>query len=199
MKKGQEFIYYATGQSVEQLDKIPATEQVRDMGYEILYLTDNVDEFCIKIIGEFDKHKFMSVASPDLDLKSTTNQTEDKSDKHKALLSAVAEILKDKVSQVIVSKRLKTHAVCLSSKGEISIEMEKVLSAMPDKSRMVKAEKVLELNSSHSVFAKLKSLHESKSDDFARVVRVLYTTARIIEGLSVEDSVGFSQDLCSLI
>ncbi|MDR3022158.1 MAG: molecular chaperone HtpG [Clostridiales bacterium] len=199
MKEEQKHIYYATGQSVAQLERLPASERVREQGYEILYLTENIDEFCIKIIDSFDKHKFMSIASPDLDI-GTTDDLNVQTNKNKSLLKKVKEVLKDKVVDVKISHRLKTHAVCLSAKGQISIEMEKVLSGMPDKSKAnARAEKVLEFNPNHKVFERLQELFASKSPDFEKVTRVLYTTARLIEGLTVEDSVEFSEDLCSLI
>ncbi|MCL1944893.1 MAG: molecular chaperone HtpG [Firmicutes bacterium] len=204
MPENQKHIYYATGDSYAKLDRLPSTERVRDAGFEILYLRENIDEFCIKIIGEFDGKKLVSVSSPDLDLPQKEDDkiedTEEDKQKNATLLQDLATGLKDKVTEVKLSNRLKTHACCLTSKGEISIEMEKVFAAMPDKSRGdIKAQKVLEINPNHRVFARLTKLHDDKSTDFGKVARVLYTTARIIEGLSVEDSVGYSEDLLDLI
>jgi molecular chaperone HtpG len=198
-KEDQKSIYYVSGETYDKMDRLPATEQVRELGYEILYLTENVDEFCIKIIGEYKGKKFVSVNSPDLDIVPKDKDTEQDKDKYKQLLQDIATELKDKVTEVKLSNRLKSHACCLSALGEVSIEMEKVFATMPDKSRDIKAQKVLELNPNHRVFDKLVKLHTDKSPDIAKLARVLYTTARIIEGLSVEDSISYSEDLCDLI
>ena len=199
MKPDQKHIYYATGDSYAKLDKLPASDQVRDAGFEILYLKEAIDEFCIKIVDEFDGKKFMSVTSPNLDLPNKVVQEQD-NDVHGELLQAVQKELSEKVVEVKLSTRLKTHACCLSSKGDISIEMEKVFAAMPDKSRAnIKAQKVLELNANHKIFEKLSSFKEQGNPDFGKLCRVLYATARIVEGLSVEDSVSYSEDVLDLV
>jgi molecular chaperone HtpG len=196
LKDDQKHIYYATGDSPAKLDRLPASEHVRDKGCEILYLTDTVDEFCIKIIDSYEGKKFMSVTSPELDLGQGNAAAQE--EQHKDMLDAVLKELDGKVAAVKLSMRLKTHAVCLSAQGEISIEMEKVLTAMPDKPN-VRANKVLEINPHHQAFSRLVSLYKSKSEDFVKAARVLHTTACIIEGLQVEDSVSFAQDLCALL
>lgn len=188
MKEDQKYIYYATGASKERIEKLPQTELVSDKGYEILYFTEDIDEFAIKMLMNYKEKEFKNVSSGDLGIDSEEDdkQTESEQEANKDLFEAMKEILADKVSAVKVSKRLKTHPVCLSSEGEVTIEMEKILSQMPD-NQNVKANKVLEINTNHEVFASLKNAHEADREKLALYTNLLYSQALLIEGLPIED------------
>ncbi|MEQ2466756.1 MULTISPECIES: molecular chaperone HtpG [Bacillaceae] len=199
MPEDQKFIYYASGDSIERIDKLPQTELVSDKGYEILYLTDDIDEFAIKIIANYKEKEFKSVSSGDLGL----NQEEEKEEKeateeNKALFDYMKDILSDKVKGVKVSTRLKSHPVCLTAEGEVSIEMEKVLSMMPE-NQNIKADKVLEINKNHEIFQALREAFENDKDKVALYTNLLYNQALLIEGLSIEDPVEFTNNICKLM
>lgn len=200
MKEDQKYIYYATGESKERIEKLPQTELVSDKGYEMLYFTEDIDEFAIKMLMNYKEKEFKSVSSGDLGIDSEEDdkQTESEQEANKELFEAMKEILADKVSAVKVSKRLKTHPVCLSTEGEVTIEMEKILSAMPD-NQNIKANKVLEINTNHDVFASLKNAHEGDREKLALYTNLLYSQALLIEGLPLEDPVEFTNDVCKVM
>lgn len=192
MAEEQKYIYYATGETIEKADRLPQTELIKEKGYEILYLTEDVDEFAIKVLGSFAEKEFKSVSSSDLDVGSEEDskaETETK-EENKDLFSFLKETLGDKVTEVKATTRLKSHPVCISSAGDLSLEMEKVLNAMPNDQK-VKAQRVLELNINHPIFEKLKMLYESDKDRLKKYADVLYNSALLIEGLTVEDPVAF--------
>ena len=200
MAEEQKYIYYATGETIEKADRLPQTELIKEKGYEILYLTEDVDEFAIKVLGSFAEKEFKSVSSSDLDVGSEEDskaETETK-EENKDLFSFLKETLGDKVTEVKATTRLKSHPVCISSAGDLSLEMEKVLNAMPNDQK-VKAQRVLELNINHPIFEKLKMLYESDKDRLKKYADVLYNSALLIEGLTVEDPVAFSNHLCDII
>ncbi|QAT43606.1 molecular chaperone HtpG [Aminipila luticellarii] len=202
MKEDQKYIYYACGESREQLDKQPQTEMLKDKGYEILYCTDEIDEFAIKIISAVDEKQFKSVSSDDLGIEETAEEKEameKQAEENKDLFAAMKEALEGKVSEVRVSQRLKSHPVCLTSNGEISIEMEKVLNSIPANNDKVSAEKVLEINANHKVFEALKSAFENDKDKVKEYAKLLYNQALLIEGMPVEDPIEFSNAICSLM
>lgn len=200
MKEDQKAIYYACGESAARIAMLPQAEAVRDKGYEILYLTDNVDEFALKMLMQYDEKPFQNVSADDLDLRtdeekeSAKKQVED----NKELLSFLTEALSGKVKAVILSNRLKSHPVCLSSEGAISLEMEKVLNAMPATDK-VQAQRVLELNAAHPVFQKLTKLFAEDKDTLKEYAALLYDQALLIEGMPVEDPVAFSNRICTLM
>lgn len=200
MKEDQKYIYYATGESKERIEKLPQTELVSDKGYEMLYFTEDIDEFAIKMLMNYKEKEFKNVSSGDLGIDSEEDdkQTESEQEANKELFEAMKEILADKVSAVKVSKRLKTHPVCLSTEGEVTIEMEKILSAMPE-NQNIKANKVLEINTNHDVFASLKSAHEGDREKLALYTNLLYSQALLIEGLPLEDPVEFTNDICKVM
>ena len=200
MAEDQKYIYYATAETIEKADRLPQTELLKDKGYEILYLTEDVDEFALKILGNFDGKEFQSVSSSDLDVGSEEDSKEETETKeeNKELFDFLKETLGDKVTEVKATTRLKSHPVCISSAGELSLEMEKVLNAMPNDQK-VKAQRVLELNINHPIFEKLKSLYQSDKDMLKKYADVLYNSALLIEGLTVEDPVAFSNNLCDII
>ncbi len=200
MKEEQKYIYYATGESNEKIAALPQTELLSDKGFEILYLTDDVDEFALKVLESYEEKEFRSVSGKDLGIEDIKDEDEedDEKDINKELFEKMKNILSDEVKDVRVSKRLKSHPVCLINEGEISIEMEKVLRTMPDNPNIT-AEKVLEINEEHDVFKALKEAYKSDEDKFTLFTKLLYNQALLIEGLSVDNPVEFSNDICKLM
>lgn len=198
MPEEQKYIYYAAGDSVERLDKLPQTELVADKGYEILYFTDDIDEFAIKMLGSYKDKEFKSVSSGDLGIDSEEDKMSGEKQDYDELFKQMKEILGDKVSEVRASKRLKNHAVCLSSDGEVTIEMEKVLKAMPY-SKNIKAKKILEINVNHEVMETVKKAFAEDKEKLALYTNLLYNQALLIEGLPVDDPVEFTNDICKLM
>lgn len=199
MPEDQKYIYYATGDSIDRIDKLPQTELVSEKGYEILYFTDDVDEFAIKMLMKYKEKEFKSVSSGDLGIEEESEkQTESEEKESKELFDYMKEVLADKVKNVRASKRLKSHPVCLTAEGEVSIEMEKVLNAMPN-NQQVKADKVLEINVNHEVFASLKAAFEQDKDKVKLFTNLLYNQALLIEGLPINDPVEFTNDICKVM
>ncbi len=201
MKEGQKVIYYACGQSREQLEHLPQTELVKEKDYEILYLTDDVDEFCVRTLREYDGHEFKSVSDGDLDLatQEEKDQVKEQNDKEKELLEAVKSALGDQVAEVRLSARLRSGPVCLATDGGITLEMEKVLSAMPGDQKL-RARRVLELNGSHPVFQKLRELHQAgETEKVKAYAQLLYAQAQLLEGIPVEDPAAFSAALDQIL
>lgn len=202
MPESQKYIYYAAGESVEKLNLLPQAETVRDHGYDILFLTDDVDEFLMQILHAHGEKEFRSISGNDLGLESDEEkkENEEKAEAGKPMFEAMQKALEGKVSEVKLSNRLKTHPVCLSSKGAMSIEMEKVLAAMPNSENAPKAERVLELNGEHPVYASLTAAFEAgDTDKLAQYAKLLYDQACLMEGLSVDDPVAFSEAVCKLM
>ncbi len=200
MKEDQKYIYYAGGESREQIEKLPQTELVKEKGYEILYLTDDVDEFALQMMHDYNEKEFKSVSASDLDLdtEEEKKEFEKQAEENKDLLTFMKDALDGKVKAVVLSKRLKSHPVCLSNEGMLSIEMEKVLNAMPNDQK-VKAERVLEINASHPIFEKLAKLYAEDQEKLKTYAQLLYTQAELIEGMPVEDPVAFSNAVCELM
>ncbi len=200
VKEGQECIYYAAGSSIDQIARLPQTELVLDKGFDILYLTDDVDEFALRVINEYSGKQFKSVSADDLGLTSDEEKeaVKKQSEEHKDLFEAMKAALDGKVSNVILSNRLKTHPVCLSSEGEISLEMEKVLNAMPVDQK-VKAQRVLEINASHPIFDTLGKLFSENKDKLGTYTNLLYNQALMIEGLPIEDPAAFASAISELM
>lgn len=188
MPEDQKSIYYASGETLAKIDLLPQVEAVKDKGYEVLYLTDNVDEFALQMLMNYNEKSFLNVLSDNLDLDteeekdSLKKQNEDSSE----LLKAMKEAIGDSVHSVRFTNKLKNHPVCLSSGGAISLEMEKVLNTMPG-AQGVKAEVVLEINAEHPIAAKLKELFVSDKDKLSKYAKILYAEARLIGGMSVEN------------
>ncbi len=200
MKEGQTSIYYACGDAVERIAKLPQTEMLKDKGYEILYLTDNVDEFALKMLDKYDEKDFKNISSDDLGLETEEEkkEAEKQVEDNKGLLDFMTQALDGKVKAVRLSQRLKSHPVCISSEGAITLEMEKVLNAMPATEK-VQAQRVLELNANHPIFAKLTQLFESDQEKLKTYSQLLYTQAMMIEGFPVEDPVAFCNQICELM
>lgn len=200
MPEDQKYIYYAAGDTIERIEKLPQTELVADKGYEILYFTDDVDEFAIKIMLSYKDKEFKSVSSGDLGIDTDENDNASPADEndHAELFANMKDILTDKVKAVRASKRLKNHPVCLTNEGELSIEMEKILNSMPN-NQNIKADKVLEINTHHEVFKSLQEAYENNRDKFGLYTDILYNQALLIEGLTIEDPVEFTNNICKIM
>jgi len=199
MPEDQKYIYYATGESVERIEKLPQTELVADKGYEILYLTEDIDEFAIKMLQTYKEKEFRSVSSSDLGIETDdTDKEANENSENQELFDYMTSQLSGKVTKVRASKRLKTHPVCLTSDGEISLEMEKILNAMPNNPQ-VKADKVLEINVHHEVFQSLKDAYTNDKEKLALYTSLLYNQALLIEGLPIQDPVEFTNEICKIM
>ncbi|MBR2569977.1 MAG: molecular chaperone HtpG [Paenibacillus sp.] len=200
MPEDQKYIYYAVGDSVDRIEKLPQTEMVLDKGYEILYFTDDVDEFAIKMLMQYKDKEFKSVSSGDLGLDNEEDkeQSEKEAENYKAMFDYMQERLQGKVKAVKASKRLKSHPVCLSTEGELSIEMEKILKAMPN-SQDIQADKVLEINVNHEVFKALEQAMEQDKAKLDLYTSLLYNQALLIEGLPIQDPVEFTNEICKIM
>ena len=203
MKDDQNAIYYAAGESIKKIDLLPQTEFVKSKGYEILYLTDEMDEFVFNILGQYKDKPFKSVSAEDIaedDTEEAKENMKKLEEDNKELLEDIKKALGDKVSEVKLSPRLKSSAVCLTTKGDISLEMEKILSAMP-MDQGIKAERVLELNPEHSVFETLNKIKSEDADGNRLEVyaKLLYDQALLISGIQIDDPVEFSKSVCQLI
>ena len=202
MKEDQKYIYYACGETTDRIDRLPQTELLKDKGFEILYLTDDVDEFALKMMMKYADKEFRNVSDKDLGLETEADSEEiqKQNEDNKELLRFMKDALGDKVSEVKLSERLKSHPVCISSDGGVSIEMEKVLNAMPGSNgQKIQAKRVLELNASHPVFARLQKLFAENPDAVKEYASLLYDQALLIEGLPIEDPVAFSNAVCKLM
>ena len=201
MKEDQKDIYYACGGSIARIEQLPQTELLRDKGYEMLFLTDDVDEFALRMMMKYADKEFKNISSDKLDLETgeEKEQAKKEAEENRGLLDCMKEALSGKVKDVVLSSRLKTHPVCLSAQGAISLEMEKVLNSMPASEQKVHAERVLELNASHPVFRTLSALYETNPEKVKAYAQLLYTQALLIEGLPVEDPVAFSNQICELM
>ena len=198
MSEDQKYIYYASGESIDRIEKMPQTELVLDNNFEILYFTDDIDEFAIKILMNYKDKEFKNVSSGDLGLEENDKETEADNEENKELFEDMKNILSDKVKAVRASKRLKKHPVCLSNEGDITIEMEKVLNAMPN-SQGIKADKILEINVNHEVFKAIKAAYENDKDKLNLYTDLLYNQALLVEGLPIADPVEFTNNICKLM
>jgi molecular chaperone HtpG len=200
MPEDQKYIYYASGDSIERIDKLPQAEFVSEKGYEILYFTEDIDEFAIKMLMTYKEKEFKSISSGDLGIEGEENKSDSESEEkeYKEIFDYMKNILEGKVKDVRVSKRLKSHPVCLATEGDISIEMEKILAAMPD-NQNIKADKVLEINKNHEVFQSLKAAFENDKEKLDLYTKLLYNQALLIEGLPIQDPVEFTNDICKVM
>jgi molecular chaperone HtpG len=207
MKEDQKFIYYAIGETTDKADKLPQTELLKDKGFEILYCTEDVDEFALKMLMNYKEKQFKSVSEGDLGIEETEEEkkkAEEQAASSKDLLEEMKNALSGKVADVRLSKRLKTHPVVLvSGEGGVSLEMEKVLSQMPgaDVSGMgaPKAERILEINADHPILAALQKTFDSDKAVVDEYASLLYNQALLMEGMPIEDPVAFSNSICKLM
>ena len=199
MQEGQEKIFYAAGETIDKIDMLPQVQGVKEKGYEILYLTENIDEFVLKVLMEYDKKQFANVSSDNLDLESKEEKEELKkiNEENKDMFTLMKEEIKD-VEDIRFTHKLKEHPVCLSSEGEISTEMEKVLNSMPN-NQNVKAKMILEINENHPITQKLKDLYLNDKEELKKYSKILYDGARLIEGLNIDNPTEFSNLICELI
>lgn len=201
MKEEQKYIYYACGSSVERIEKLPQTELLLEKGMEILYLTDDIDEFALQMMKEYEGKEFKSASSEDLGVEESEEEKEEakkQAEENKDLLTFMKEALGDRVNDVRLSQRLKTHPVCLASGDGLSLDMEKVLNAMPVDEK-VKAERVLEINASHPILSALQKTYAGNPEQVKVYAEILYNQALLIEGMPIEDPVAFSNAVCGLI
>ena len=200
MSKEQDSIYYACGETIDKIDLLPQVELVKDKGYDILYLTDYIDEFVVKTIMEYEQKKFVNICSKDLDL--STNEEKEKlkktNEKAKKMFDLMKEDLNSEVEEVRYTDRLKKHPVCLTNEGEISVEMEKVMNAMPTDDK-VKAKTILEINKNHPIVKKLEDLYKNDKEKLKEYTKIIYAQARLIEGLSIDNPTEISNLICDLI
>ena len=200
MKPEQKYIYYGCGETVERVLSLPQAETLQEKGFEMLCLTDNVDEFALRMLMKYDDKEFRNISSDDLELESTEEKEKVKelAEENKDMLAFVKESLGDKVKDVRLSGKLKSHAVCITTDGMISTEMEKVLNAMPAQEK-IKAQRVLEINGEHPIFQRLQELYQSDKERLKLYAEILYDQALLLEGISLEDPSDFSQKLCRLL
>ena len=196
MKEGQTDIYYACGESIDKVDNLPQIEQIKDKEYDILYLTEYGDEFVINSIMEYEGKHFINVSNEKLDLDDNKEETKKLNEDNSDMLKFIKEKLD--ISEVRFTNKLKKHPVCLTNKGEISTSMEKMINVMPTDQK-VKAELVLEINEKHPIVDKLKSLYNSDKDELVKYAKILYTEARLIEGLPIDNPTEISNIICDVI
>ena len=200
LKEEQKSIYYVCGESVEKINHLPLVEKVQEKGYNLLYLTDAIDEFVFQILNKYDDHEFINIASEKFDLNTEEEKEEiNKINKdNKKLLDIMKDCLKDKVSNVKFTNSLKTHPVCLTTEGQVSLEMEKVLNAMPTDDK-VKANVVLEINENHKIADKIKKLYDTDKEELEKYTKILYSQARLIEGLEIDNPTEITNLICEII
>lgn len=196
MPENQKYIYYSTGASVESIKALPQCEKVTEEGFDVLCMTDSIDEFAIRFMFNYKEKEFRSVASEDIGIDDSVEESAE----DKEVTDFLKEALDGKVGKVKLSSRLKTHPVCLTSEGELTIEMEKVINSMPNAPKdKIKAEKVLEINASHPVFETVKKLYAEDKDRLKMLAEVLYDQALLIEGVPVENPTRLADLVCKLI
>ena len=199
MKDGQESIYYACGESVDKIDMMPQVESVKDK-YEVLYLTEYVDEFTIITLAEYNSKKFVNVSSENTDISTEEEKKHinEINDNNKDMLSSMKDLLGDSVKEVKFTSKLKNHPVCLTTEGEVSTSMEKVINSMPTGEK-IKASEVLEINSNHKIADKLKELYKDNKEEFEKYTKVIYFEARLIEGLPIDNPTEMSNLMCDIM
>lgn len=196
MDGSQDSIYYCCGESIDKIDMLPVVESFKDKNYEILYCTDYMDEFVLQTIGEYDSKKLINIAKENVDLsdEEEKKQIEEKNNDNKEMLDFISKSI-DGIESVKFTNRLKNHPVCLVSSGDVTIEMEKVINAMPT-DESVSAKKVLEINANHKIAGVLENLYKNDKEELKRVSKILYETSRLIEGLSVENPTELTNLIC---
>lgn len=199
MKEGQDKIYYACGETVDKIDMLPQVEGVKDKGYEILYLTDEIDEFVLQVLVNYEEKEFANVSANDLNLDSEEDKKkiEKLNEDSKDMLTLMQEAIPE-VAKVCFTNRLKDHPVCLTSEGAISVEMQKVINALPN-NKSIQAKTSLEINENHAITEKLKSLYETDKEALKSYAKILYAQAKLIEGLSIDNPTEISNLICDLI
>ena len=200
MKEGQDKIYYACGETVDKIELLPQVEAVKEKGYEILHLTENIDEFVVQVLMEHKEKKFINVCANDVDLDTDEEKEalKKENEENKDMFTLMKETIGEGVQEVRFTHRLKNHPVCLTSEGALSVEMEKVINSMPNDQK-VKAQTALEINDSHPIAQKIKDLYANDKEELKKYTQVLYAQARLIEGLPVENPTQISNLICEII
>ena len=200
MASDQKEIYYACGETTDKIDMLPQVEQIKNKDYDILYLTDYADEFTLGALNTFEEKNFKNVcdSSLDLDTKEEKEALKKENDDNKKMLEKMNEILGNDVSEVRITNKLKNHPVCLTSEGVMSTQMQKVLNSMPN-SENAKAKLILEINENHPILNKLKMLYKDSKEDFEKYTKILYSEAKLIEGLSIDNPTEISNLICELL
>ena len=200
MKDNQDKIYYACGETVDKIDLLPQVELLKDKGFEILYLTDYVDEFTMQILGKYEEKVFENVSNSDVNLATEEEKKElqEKNDKFKDIFIVMKDSLKNDISDIRLTNRLKKHPVCLTTEGNVSLGMEKVINAMPTDEK-IKANTILEINENHEIVNKLKELYNTDKQELENYTKVLYAQARLIEGLPIDNPTEISNLICDII
>lgn len=200
MKEGQDKIYYACGETVDKIELLPQVEAVKEKGYEILYLTENIDEFVVQVLMEHKEKKFINICANDVDLDTDEEKEalKKENEENKDMFTLMKETIGEGVQEVRFTHRLKNHPVCLTSEGALSVEMEKVINSMPNDQK-VKAQTALEINDSHPIAQKIKDLYANDKEELKKYTQVLYAQARLIEGLPVENPTQISNLICEII
>ena len=200
MKEDQKVIYYACGETIDKIDMMPQVELLKDKGFEILYLTENVDEFVLQVLMNYMEKTFQNASSDKLDLDTDEEKEKLKkaNEDSKDMFNAMKEVIKDEVQDIRFTHRLKNHPVCLTSEGAISVEMEKTLNQMPN-NQGIKAQTILEINEEHEIAKKLKALYKDDKEMLEKYTKVLYAQARLIEGLTIENPTEISNLMCEIM
>ena len=200
MKEGQDKIYYACGETVDKIELLPQVEKVKEKGYEILYLTENIDEFVVQVLLEHKEKKFANVSANDVDLDSDEEKEalKKENEDNKDMFDLMKEAIGNNVQEVRFTHKLKNHPVCLTSSGALSVEMEKVLNSMPNDQK-VKAQTILEINDSHEIANKIKDLYETDKEELKKYSKILYAQAKLIEGLTIDNPTEISNLVCEII
>ena len=198
MKEGQDKIYYACGETTDKIDLLPQTDKLKEKDYEILYFTEYVDEFAIQMLGEYEGKKFANIAGESLDIDTEEEKEELKktNKENKDMLEVMKKAID--IKDVRFTKKLKNHPVCLTTEGNVSVEMEKVINAMPT-DEQITAEKVLEINENHPIVKKLQTLYKKDKDELEKYTKILYAQARLIEGLPIDNPTEISNLVCEMI
>ena len=201
MKENQDKIYYACGETIDKIDMLPQVEGIKDKGYEILYFIADIDEFAVQMMQNYKEKSFANISSENLNLdteeeKQNLNKL---NEDHKDMFSIMKEAIGDSVQAVKFTHRLKNHPVCLTTEGNVSVEMEKVLNMMPNNNNKIKAEIVLEINDSHPIADKVKELYETDKETLKEYTKILYSQARLIEGLQIENPTEITNLICKFM
>ncbi len=200
MKETQKVIYYACGETIDKIDMMPQVEVLKDKGFEILYLTESVDEFVLQVLIRYDEKNFQNVSSDNLDIDTEEEKEElqKANEDNKEMFHTMKEVIHDNVAEIRFTHRLKNHPVCLTSEGAISVEMEKTLNQMPN-NQGIKAQTILEINEKHEIAQKLKDLYQDDKEMLKKYTKVLYAQARLIEGLTIENPTEISNLMCEIM
>ena len=200
MKEDQKDIYYACGETIDKIDLLPQVETIKDKGFEILYLTDNVDEFALQVIMNYEEKAFKNVSADNLELDTEEEKEELKkaNEDNKDMFNIMKEAINNEVQEVRFTHRLKNHPVCLSSEGAVSIDMVKTLNTMPN-SQEIKALTILEINENHPITEQLKKLYKENKEELKKYAQILYNGARLIEGLTIENPTEFNNLVCEIM